>query len=240
MLRKMLVTLVLMVTCGAVFVTPARAQSQTVTFNLGYFWVQGSRPADDVLFAEINGGYYDQLFFNVHDFNGLTVGADWQTKLGNFLEAGVGFSYYSKTVTSVSANFTNSDGSEITQSLHLRITPIIATVRFLPLGRHAAVEPYIGGGVGFFNWRYSETGSFVFPPDTADGPVPIVSGSYSSSGWATGPVIVGGVRVPVGAFAVVGSEVRYQWASGNLSSDFLANKISLNGTTFQATFGLRF
>ncbi|MGE5358248.1 MAG: hypothetical protein ACM3NQ_04470 [Bacteroidales bacterium] len=238
MLRKLIVVLVVALVCGAAFASPARAQSQTVTFNIGGFNVRGydSRVAGDVLVAELNGGYYDALLFNIHDFNSVTFGGDWTIGLGNFLDAGIGVSYYSDNVPSVSANFVNEDGSEIRQTLSLRIVPITASVRFLPLGRHAAIEPYIGAGVGFFNYRYRESGFFVNPADSS---VFEAIPPYEHSGWATGPVILGGARFPVGQF-VVGGEVRYQWASGDLPADFIGSKIDLGGFTYQATFGVRF
>ena len=61
---------------------------------------------------------------------------------------------------SVYRDFVNTNGAEIAQDLKLRIVPFTATVRFLPIGR-GGVEPYVGGGLGVFNWRYSETGEFV-------------------------------------------------------------------------------
>ena len=61
----------------------------------------------------------------------------------------------------VDSNFVNSTAAEIEQDLKLRIVPFTATVRLLPLGHDAPVQPYIGGGVGVFGWRYSESGQFV-------------------------------------------------------------------------------
>ena len=55
---------------------------------------------------------------------------------------------------SVYAASVNANGSEIEQELKLRIVPLTATVRFLPIG-HGSVEPYVGAGIGAFNWRYS-------------------------------------------------------------------------------------
>ena len=51
----------------------------------------------------------------------------------------------------VYTDFVNANGTEIEQDLKLRIVPFTATVRFLPLGHHDGVEPYIGAGVGVFN-----------------------------------------------------------------------------------------
>ncbi len=260
MLRKSFPCLVAIVLFGAAFATPARAQSQAVSFNLGYFTIRGSgatvpapgttRTAGDVLVAELNGGLYDALAFRLGDFNDVTFGGDYLIGLGDFLEGGVGIGYYRSTVTSVSANFLNPDGSEITQALRLRIVPITATVRFLPLGRHGVVEPYIGGGLGIFNWKYTESGDFVFPnpafPDNPD----IIPATYEApcsdcnvSAWAAGPVIVGGARVPFSAYAV-GFELKWQRASGTLPTTgqnaFLGDKIDLGGISYNVTFGVRF
>ena len=86
-----------------------------------------------------------------------------------------------------------------------------------------------------FNYRYSETGQFL----ATDGS--IFNGNFVGSGTATGPVILGGVRVPVGSFGV-GGELRYQWASGSLPADqdFSGNKIDLGGLTYTFTVNIRF
>src|SRR5204863_46558 len=80
---------------------------------------------------------------------------------GNNFEAGLGIGFQQRSVPSVYQDVVNSDGSEIEQTLKLRVIPFSATVRFLPLGRHTAIEPYIGAGVGVFRFHYSETGQWV-------------------------------------------------------------------------------
>jgi outer membrane protein W len=122
--------------------------------------------------------------------------------------------------------------------LKLRIAPLTATVRFLPLGRGASVEPYVGAGIGVFNWRYSETGEFV---DFSDGS--IFRENYVAKGNAVGPVIFAGVRAPVADVWTVGGEFRYQRAEGDTDSaesGLLADKIDLGGWSANFTFGFRF
>ena len=101
-------------------------------------------------------------------------------------------------------------GRLIAQELKLRMAPITATVRFLPLGRSGPVEPYIGGGVGFFNWKYSEVGEFVDFSDNsifqaryrADGGDVIVRCPFFVSGGApTAPE----PAVPPSSVVVVGA-----------------------------------
>jgi hypothetical protein len=208
------------------------AAQQTINFTAGYFVPKGedARVDGDVLHANRNF-----LAFDLKDFNGGTVGAEWLVPLGNFFEAGAGVSFSRRTVPSVYRDYTNNDNSEIEQDLRLRIVPVAFTVRVLPLGNHNPVQPYFGAGLGVFNWRYSETGDFI---DFSAGRT-VFHESYVASGNATGPVALGGIRFAADNFSV-GGEVRFQSAKGDLNSDFAGNKIDLGGWTYQATFGLRF
>ena len=87
-----------------------------------------------------------------------------------------------------------------------------------------------------FGWRYSETGDFV-----ASDNVTIIHGNFVGSGSATGPVVLGGVRVPAGSWSI-GGELKYQAAEGNLPSNqgFAGSTIDLGGLTYAFTFGVRF
>ncbi len=256
MLRKLLFALLVVTVFGAAFAAPAHAQSQAVSFNVGAFNLRGidgrcpnvSLTSSgspllvncDILGTELNAGQIDALLFNLKDFNNATFGGEWLIGVGDMLEAGVGVAYYaSGQVPSVSANYVNFDtGAEITQEIRLRVVPITATIRFLPLGRAHVVEPYIGGGIGIFAWRYSEAGQFLFPNDV--GGLDIRTNTYANSGTAIGPVILGGVRIPFGRYAV-GGEIRWQKATGDLSlNDFLSDHVDLGGVNYQATFVVRF
>ena len=185
---------------------------------------------DDVLVAN-----REVLAFEIDDFRQVTFGGEYLFGLGDFLEGGIGAGYYQKTVPSVYSDVVNANGSEIEQDLKLRIVPVTATIRFLPLGRGAAVEPYVGGGVGLYNYRYSEIGEFVDFRDDS-----IYSARFIETGTAVGPVLLGGVRLPVGDATAIGGEVRWQKASGDLNEDFLAEKINLGGTTLNFTIQFRF
>lgn len=244
-MMKRLVALVWTFGCvaGLALVAPESASAQvtrvesrqSIGFNLGYFALRGEDSRfdteGDVLIANL-----DSLAFEVKDFNSASFGGEWLFRVSDFVEAGVGAGFYQRTVPSVFGRFTHSDGSEIEQDLKLRIIPLTATVRFLPLGR-GAVEPYVGAGIGFFNWRYSEVGEFVDFSDDS-----IFAARYRASGNATGPVILGGVRVPVADIWMVGGEIRYQKAQGTFDNpdDFLGEKIDLGGWTTSFTVHLRF
>jgi opacity protein-like surface antigen len=231
---------------AAAILAPAPAQAQIVRvgsssdwnqaigFNLGYFVVKGDdkRGEDDVLFRN-----QDSLIFDTKDFNGATIGAEWLIGLGDYLEGGVGVGYYQKSVPSIYGALVQDDGTEIEQDLKLRIVPITATVRFLPIGRRNSVQPYVGAGIGFFNWRYSETGEFVdFNND-------VFRANFEADGNEIGPVVLGGVRVAASDAWLVGGEIKWQDAKGDtggIDEGFLGDKIHLGGWTTSLTVHFKF
>lgn len=221
----------------AVLAVPSASMAQqAISLNVGGFVPRGetARHADDVLRNNLNAGG-DSLYFNVSDFNNVTVGGEWLIGLNDFIDAGLGVGYYAKTVPSVYDNLTYPNGREIEQDLSLRVVPLTATIRFLPIGRRDAFTPYIGGGVGVMRFRYQESGEFV---DVRNN---IFTDTFTASGTATGPVILGGARFPVGGLDV-GGEVRYQHALGDISAedDFLGTKIDLGGFSYLLTFTVKF
>jgi opacity protein-like surface antigen len=97
------------------------------------------------------------------------------------------------------------------------------------------VEPYVGAGIGVFNWHYSEVGEFV------ESNFDILDGAFRNSGTAVGPVILAGLRFPIGDAMTAGGEVRWQKAegkTGGIDEGFLGEKIDLTGTT--ASFAIHF
>lgn len=216
--------------------SPANAQ-QSLSFSFGAFAPHGE---DARIRASGRGGdvlvnNLDFLAFRIKDFGGATFGADYLVGLGEWFDAGLGVGFYRRTVPSVYLDLVNQDGTEIEQDLRLRVAPFTATIRFLPFGRSSGVQPYVGAGVGVLQWRYSESGQFVATDST------IFRDTFVGSGTTAGPVILGGIRFPAGAFSI-GGEVKYQMAEGDLPLDqeFSASKIDLGGWTYAATFSVKF
>jgi hypothetical protein len=228
----------LVAACASTLLTaqPVFAQ-QTLNFSLGYFSVRGedARVQGDVPVENL-----DVLIFDIDDFSGVTVGGEWLVPLGEYFEAGAGASFSRRTVESVYEDFVDNDGTEIDQDLRLRIVPVAFTIRVLPLGQSNAVQPYFGAGLGIFSWHYSESGEFV---DFSTRPATIFHEQYSSSGSATGPIALAGIRFAADSFSA-GFEVRYQSADAELGEEFqdihADPRIDLGGWTYQATVGYRF
>jgi hypothetical protein len=235
----------LAVAAGLLGTAPAAsAQDSSLALNLGYFALKGqdSRVSGDILNAERcigTTGACEPLLFDVKDFNNGTVSVDWVVGLGDYFEASAGVGIYQRTVPSVYEFMTNSDGSEIEQDLKLRVVPATATLRFVPTSRLAALQPYIGVGVTLLNWRYTETGDFV---DTTDDS--IFRNTYEASGNKVAPIIIGGVKAPIGGQKfLLGGEVRYVKADVKIpegSNDFISDRLDLGGFTYSAVLQFRF
>jgi hypothetical protein len=237
---------------SGVSVAPANAQvvqvsssdyRNTVNFNLGYFGLRAaeSRDPQDVLLPNLIdlAKREDLEPLEIGDFNGFTFGGEWLYGITNYIEVGGGVGYYKKTVETVYADLTDDFGNDIAQDLKLKVVPITATVRFLPLGRGGGVEPYVGGGIGIFPWRYTEIGEFV---DDEGFIFSNVTDPFDANGVAIGPVLLAGIRAPMADVFALGAEFRWQRAVGDdlLGEGFLADKIDLGGWNFNVTFGFRF
>jgi hypothetical protein len=230
MMNKVVVAALLVFAVLAALPRPALAQ-QSVTLQIGAFLPKGEfgRVPGDVL--EVNRQY---LLFDFADFNGFLVGGDWSVALGQYVEAGAGFGYYQATVPAIYADWINEDGSEIQQDLRMRIMPLTVIAKILPLGVHRSFQPYVGGGLGINFWHYREAGEFLADDGT------IFRDAFAQSGTSVGPVLVFGARGRVSSAALMGVEGRYQWATADLSQDFLGDKLDLGGFSILATFGVRF
>ena len=230
MSRQLSVVLALVCSSVALAARPALAQ-QTFNVSLGYFTVRGqdARVTGDVLNANRNF-----LTFDIKDFNSASIGGEWLIPVGRYIEAGAGLSFTRRTVPTVYTKFVNANNSEIDQDLRLRMVPVAFTFRVLPLGQDVGFQPYLGGGLGVINWRYSESGQFV---DTRDRS--IFNNSYAASGTETGPVAMGGIRF-AGDTLASGFEIRYQAAEADLPLPFAGTKIDLGGWSYLFTVGMRF
>jgi len=241
-MRRLLAHAVLMALVAGLSAASSASAQQSVNVSLGGLVPRGenTRATGDVIVGNLSGSA--PLLFGVSDFNGATVGGEWLVGLGANMEAGLGVGFYQRAVPAVNAGFVNADGSEIESTLALRVVPFSATIRFLPLGRQAPIVPYFGAGAGVFAWHYSESGDFLAADQAT-----IIRGDFVDSGTAVGPVILGGVRVPVGSVDI-GGEIRYQAATGKFTTDasgaplggFAGTGIDLGGMNYLFTCNIRF
>lgn len=206
----------------------------TVNFTIGYFGLKGleSRVADDVIAADLLNAH--PLLFEVKDLNSAIFSGEYLYAATRNIEVGVGLGFAQRTAHSVYADLTHSSGAEIEQDIKLRQIPVTFTGRFLILPKGSPVEPYVGAGIVAIRYQYSEVGEFV---DNGT----IFPAVYKANGTAAGPIVLAGLRAPVGNWTV-GGEMRWQKAeaSGLLNEGFLGDKLDLGGWQANFTFGVRF
>ena len=225
--------------------TPAVAGADQL-FGLwgGAFFVRGfdSRTSGDVLVENLLPAR-DPFVYEIRDFDGGQVGGEYLIGFGDWIEAGVGIGFYQRTVPSFYADSVHPDQTDITQDIKVRIVPVSATVRFFPTGRTTPVQAYVGGGVNFYRWHYSEAGEFIDYSNPNAFPLPTFRDKFEDNGTAAGPVFLAGVRAPFAQDRfMVGGEFRWQGGAGDLDplQNFTGDKLDLGGYSLVGTFHVRF
>ncbi|BCS33265.1 hypothetical protein TBR22_A24920 [Luteitalea sp. TBR-22] len=229
MVRRLLASGAMVLACSGA----AAAQDVVIGGNIGGFLVKGeeSRDRNDVIRQNLSF-----LSFNLDDFDSATGGGDFAISLGSFIEVGAGVNYYGSTVPTVYSRFVDSDGTEIESDMKLRNVPFSVTAKVFPLSRDAGVQPYVGGGVQFNMWKYTEVGEFL---DFSTGE--IFRDSFTDDGMEVGPVFLAGLRFPIGNSVLMGGEWRYSTAKADLDPDlgFYGDTIDLGGNAFLFTVAFK-
>lgn len=232
-MRRLVLSLSVIALVAGFITTPSASAQQSVNFFVGGFSPRSldSRSTHDVQFQNL-----DFSTFDIHDFNGATFGGEWLVGLGDLFDAGIGVGFYQRTSPAIFTNFVDQNNNDIEFDQKLRIVPFTATIRFLPLGHHAGVLPYIGGGVGILSWRYSESGAFVDFQNNNN----IFRDTFTASGATAAPVVLGGVTFPIGSVGI-GGEIRYQGGKADLTSDWPAGTtVDLGGLNYLFMVNVRF
>ena len=197
-MRTAISTALVLVALGAGAV-PANAQNQGVTFTFGYFAPKGEdgRVAGDVLNADrcLDVTFQcEPLLFNVSDFGGLTFSGEYSIGLGEVLRGGLRRRLLpadrAERLRARHAARRHPKSSRTSSCASSRSRASCASCR--PAGTRA-VQPYIGVGVAALNWHYTESGEFVDPSDSS-----IFRAQYIADGTEVAPVVVGGLRAPMG------------------------------------------
>jgi opacity protein-like surface antigen len=230
MVRRMLTAAVMLLASSGT----AAAQDMVLGGNIGGFLVRNeeSRDRDDVL---RNNRTF--LVFDIDEFDSTTFGGDFAVSAGSFLEVGVSLNYTQSTVPSFNADIVEDDGSEIVMEMKQKIVPLALTAKLFPFTRDAKIQPYLGGGVQFNRWQYTEVGEFL-DYDTGD----IFRDSFQDDGVETGPVYLAGIRFPIADSLLMGGEWRYATAKAELdpSLGFYGDSLDLGGHSWLFTVAYKF
>lgn len=179
--------------------------------------------------------------------DGLTGEVAYQHFLGDRFSIGGNLGYYNSDTQLDELEFNIGDGTPARRNVELRIIPVEFAVQFLPAGRTSAVNPYVGGGVGAYIWKYREQGLFIINPGD---PNPIFrQGLATTDNTDFGWHIEGGVSFPISHAVSVLGEAKYFRVNGDLGGtnseldDLFSRdrpRINLSQMTFTGGFAFSF
>jgi len=141
-------------------------------------------------------------------------------------------SHYEKEHYSAYRDYEYDDGSSINQNLALNLTAMEVNAKFYPSTYMRRFNPYLGGGVGLYYWKYEQWGDFInFDDFTVD------EGYADTRTYTLGFNARAGFVLRFKRNVGVSFEARYQFLKGQLSSLFEGfEPLDLNG--FSINVGL--
>ena len=188
----------------------------------------------------------NQLTVNHGDFSSVDLGADLAFALTPRLDLVFDIAYSGMGKESEFRNFVDNNNLPIQQHTSFSRVPLSVNVRYYladrgrQIGRYAWVParftPYVGGGVGFLNYNFSQKGDFI-----DDSTLAVFPDAFVSNGWAPLAQAFAGVEYSLGSSWALRAEARYLTANAALSQDFEGfHRIDLSGFTTNVGFFVRF
>ncbi|MBN2265883.1 MAG: hypothetical protein JW775_08730 [Candidatus Aminicenantes bacterium] len=230
---------------GCLLLAPTLAFSDSIQLRLGYYM---PRALSNSYLADHPDSLWtielDQMSFDLKEYRGGMFGIGYDRFLGPNLSLSLALDFYNRSQVGyyydwVVNSLEEGDfafpyelylGDDIVHSYRVTMTPLQASLKFLPLGRRTKLIPYIGGGASVFFWgvkMFGDQVNFGDPWVYADPeigevdiyPVELLSGRENdvAFGWHA----FGGLQVPVGYKATIEAEVRYHNARGRFEDMFV-------------------
>ena len=227
---------------AAVLAAPLSASAGDLTLRVGAFFpsVNSNLFADDSeLYSRVGSGDALPPGLKKSDWIGVSGGLAYFSKISPNVQLGVSVDGYGRQLDTSYRKETHSDGSEIQQTLRVRMIPVGLSLRIAPTSRRARLAPYVEVGADAISYKYEEFGDFI---DFLDDTHPIIADSFVSTGFGFGYHVAAGLKVPITPdFSIVG-EGRYQHAKDKMGEDFRPGnfEIDLSGWTATVGFNVRF
>ncbi len=138
-----------------------------------------------------------------------------------------------RSITTEYRDYVWADGSPIEQTVYFKDAPFYLGLRFYPVPVYRkGLLPFVGGGVAFVSWEWSQSGEFI---DFSDPNLPIYYGEYYRRDSAAGLFLNAGIVVKLDRSLGLRIMGLYTWAHGNLEPVFLGfEPIDLSGFTVLA------
>ena len=174
----------------------------------------------------------ENLAFDKQDMLGAYFGAELEMFMGRYFSLALEGGHYRQEVYSVYEFVTYDDGSPINQDLFLRVSSLEAGIKLYPAGHRELFNPYIGGGIGFYFWKYYQGGEFVDFVEEI-----VYEGEAYTDRMSLGFNVKAGFVYRWRRSVGISFESKYTYLKGELSSLFEGfEKLDLSGFTF--TVGL--
>jgi opacity protein-like surface antigen len=195
-------------------------------------WAGGFQP-------DAHGDYWENKF---RDFSGsrsdlrdVIGGGDFIYHFDRYNAVMFSASYYTTTIGQSYRNFLDQNNNRIRHNTDFDIGSGSVAYVLFPAGTHTPVIPYLGAGVGFYNWRLREAGDFIdFDHGNA-----IFSAINVDSGTAFAYFFVAGLEIPVTRHLALLIDGRYTKSHDTLGRDFEGfGRLDLSGG--QVVGGLAF
>jgi opacity protein-like surface antigen len=225
---------------AAVLAVPVSASAGDLTLRVGAFIpsVNSNLFSDDSdLYSRVGSGDATPAGLKKSDWIGVSGGLAYFSKIAPNVQLGVSVDGYGRQFDTSYRNYTRPDGSEVQQTLRVRMIPLGLSIRIAPTSRRARLAPYIEFGGDAISYKYEEFGDFI---DFQDDSLPVKSDAFVSEGFGFGYHVAAGLKIPISPdFSIVG-EGRYQHAKDRMGDDFRNNEIDLSGWTATVGFNVRF
>ncbi len=207
-------------------------QRPSATVSLFGGWASTAEGGDTFEFVR------EHMTLEQGDFASPMVLAEVAWRVSELLDLSVGIEHSARTRASELRDWVTMDDQPIPQSSRFSRTRFqgSAKVYLLPRGRSVSryawvpnrVAPYLGGGVGWTQYSFTQTGDFV-DFETLD----IFEAQIDSEGGGVTPHAVAGLQLSLTPRILLKGEYRYVWGEGTASiSDFSADfgGIDLSGS----------
>ena len=178
------------------------------------------------------------FFGDAGDFDDFQFGVDWVY----YVSARVGlmgsFNGYEGESLQSYRDFVTGSGADIFHLATLELGSFEAGIVVHLLRGDAVVLPYVGGGVGLYDWTLVEDGDFL---DFGFDPPALFNDIFIENGEAFGTFYLAGIEVPIGDSLSVFAEGRWTSVDDELTRDFAGlGELDLSGQAFMAGVAFNF
>ncbi|MGH9379465.1 MAG: outer membrane beta-barrel protein [Thermoanaerobaculia bacterium] len=153
------------------------------------------------------------------DFEDLSFTLDYQRLVTNRISVMLSAGFFEGAEDQAYLDFIDDLGNDIVHRTTLERAAFTVGLLVHPLGRDAVVSPYLGGGLGAYLWRLTESGDFInFNVD----PPFIFTDTFEDEGDAFGHYWIVGLEVPLSWSWAAFAEARWHNADQELGgADFI-------------------